>query len=279
MKFGEGFMIEIFLDEFHFSTLWNGGIFLFCAFIIICYFFMIPSKGKVKAIHTISFLLGMIILFLAAGSPLNIIGRLTLQAHMYQIVGLLFVAAPLLVIGWRPKSWISQKISWMQRMLDYLRKPATAIIILTVFFYSYHMPFMFDIARMELYWNHFFMLGLFIAALNFWPAFFYYWLDNRVRWYAMAIQISAFLPYCFYGLLASTGIYQTYNDPAVFLESLKVCIPVDLQMPDEFYIGFLPFDPVYEQQMGILIFLFSIALVSVITLVWAQRQTKNEKAL
>ncbi|GAA0337896.1 MULTISPECIES: cytochrome c oxidase assembly protein [Oceanobacillus] len=270
-------MIAIFLDEFHFSTLWNGGIFLFCAFMIVCYFFMIPSKGKSGMLYIISFLFGMVVLFLSVGSPLNIIGRLTLQAHMYQIVGLLFVAAPLLVIGWRPKSWISEKISWIQSALAYFRKPAVAITLLTVFFYGYHLPFMFDIARIELYWNHFFMMCLFLAALNFWAAFFYYWLNNRVRWYATAVQISAFLPYCFYGLLAGSGIYQTYKDPAVFLESLRVCIPVDLQMPDEFYIGFLPFDPVYEQQMGILIFLFSIALVFVITLVWSQRQFKNEK--
>lgn len=270
-------MIAIFLDEFHFSTLWNGGIFLFCAFIIICYFFMIPSKGEQRLLHTVSFLLGMLILFLAVGSPLNIIGRLTLQAHMFQIIGLLFVAAPLLVVGWRPKAWVSQKISWIRGALAFLRKPAVAIMILSVLFYSYHLPVMFDIARLELFWNHFFMFGLTLAALNFWSAFFYYWLDNRVRWYATAIQISAFLPYCFYGLLARTGIYQTYNDPKVFLESLKVCIPVDLQMSDEFYINFLPFDPVYEQQMGILIFLFSIALVFVIALVWAQKQFKNEK--
>ncbi|WP_280530103.1 cytochrome c oxidase assembly protein [Oceanobacillus sp. J11TS1] len=238
---------------------------------------MIPSKGKHKLLHSTSFIFGMFILFIAAGSPLNIIGRLTLQAHMFQIVGLLFVAAPLLVVGWKPKAWISQKIGWVARTLAFLRKPTIAIIILSILFYSYHVPFMFDIARLELFWNHFFMFGLFLAALNFWSAFFYYWLDNRIRWYAMAMQISAFLPYCFYGLLASSGIYKTYNDPEVFLAALKVCIPVDLQMADEFYIGFLPFDPVYEQQMGILIFLFSIALVSVISLVWAQKQFKNGK--
>lgn len=127
-------MIAIFLDEFHFSTLWNGGIFLFCAFMIVCYFFMIPSKGKSGMLYIISFLFGMVVLFLSVGSPLNIIGRLTLQAHMYQIVGLLFVAAPLLVIGWRPKSWISEKISWIQSALAYFRKPAVAITLLTVFF-------------------------------------------------------------------------------------------------------------------------------------------------
>lgn len=271
-------MIAIFIDEFHFSTLWNGGIFLFCAFIIICYFFMISSKGKHTLGHTVAFLLGMIALFLVAGSPLNIIGRLTLQAHMYQIVGLLFIAAPLLVIGWRPKSWTSKKWEWLDRTFAFCRKPLIAIILLSVFFYSYHMPWMFDIARIELYWNYFFMLGLFLAALNFWSAFFYYWLDNRARWYSMAVQISAFLPYCFYGLLSSTGIYQTYKDPDIFLQALEVCLPVDLEMPDDFYIAFLPFDPVYEQQMGILIFLFSMALVFVIALVWAQRQLKQNSS-
>ena len=92
-------MLDIMLEEFPFASLWNTGIFLFIAFAAIIYLFLLPQEKNHRLWKTVFFFIGLIVLFIATGSPINIIGRIQFSVHIIQVVLLCLIAPPLLLIG------------------------------------------------------------------------------------------------------------------------------------------------------------------------------------
>ncbi|BAC13026.1 hypothetical conserved protein [Oceanobacillus iheyensis HTE831] len=257
-------MIEIFLNEFHFSTLWNAGILLFCLLYIICYFFVLPvteSGSMKKAVLTI---LGVTILFIAIGSPLNIIARLTFQGHMIQILLLTVVSAPLLVAGWKPIK--INTFSFVHTCVSWLTKPWVSMLLLLSFFYGYHLPVVFDFARLELYWNHFFLFGLFISCILFWISILYKIKVSEKLWLYAGIHHLFLIPYFLFLYTANEGVYRVYSDITLFMSAIEVCLPVEINYPEQFYASLLPFDPVIHQQTGVVLFWISSCLIYIIVL-------------
>lgn len=257
-------MIEIFLNEFHFSTLWNAGILLFCLLYIIGYFFILPasdSGGMKKGILT---LLGVTTLFLAVGSPLNIIARLTFQGHMIQLMLLIVISAPLLVAGWKPIKINTN--SFVHTCVDWLTKPWSSMLLLQIFFYGYHLPVVFDFARIELYWNHFFLLGLFSTSILFWISILYKVKVSEKRWLYAGIHHILLIPYFLFLYTANEGVYRVYSDITLFMSAIEVCLPVEINFPEQFYATLLPFDPIVHQQTGVVLFWISSCLIYIIVL-------------
>lgn len=98
-------MLDIILDEFHFSTLWNGEILLFGLFSAIIYLFLLPEEKNHSIWKTILFFTGLIVLFISIRSPINVIARIKLSTHIKQLILLLLVVPPLLIIGFKTKLW------------------------------------------------------------------------------------------------------------------------------------------------------------------------------
>lgn len=264
-------MIEIFLDEFHFSTLWNAGLLLFSLFYLICYFFLLPAATSLKkAILTV---LGIIIAFLAIGSPLNIVARLTFQAHMVQLVLLLLIAAPLIVIGWKPTGL--DKIIWLKNLGKWFTHPLAAFILFLLFFYGYHIPAIFDMVRIELYWNHFFLFGLFSTSILLWVAILHRFRDKNKRWLYAGILHLFLIPYLIYIYVASEGVYRVYTDVDLFMSALAVCLPEDVNIPEQYYVSLLPFDPVQHQQAGIVIYWVASSLIFIALIYLKQWQERK----
>src|SRR5690625_5096726 len=129
-------MLDIILDEFHFSTMWNGGIFLFLIFGLIIYFFLLPEDDKFSVKKAIMFVAGIITLFAALGSPLNVIGRIQFSTHIIQLILLLFVSPPLLILGFKNKIFEKVKsISFLDKTFQFLIRPLTATILFQALFY------------------------------------------------------------------------------------------------------------------------------------------------
>lgn len=267
-------MIEIFLDEFHFSTLWNAGLLLFSLFYLICYFFLLPASINLKkAIFTV---VGIIIALLAIGSPLNIVARLTFQAHMIQLVLLLLIAAPLIVIGWKPTGL--HKITWLKNIGQWFTHPLPALILFLLFFYGYHIPVIFDMARIELYWNHFLLFGLFSTSILLWVAILHRFRDKNKRWLYAGILHLLLIPYLIYIYTASEGVYRVYTDVDLFMSALAVCLPEDVNIPQEYYVTLLPFDPVQHQQAGIVMYWVASSLIF-ITLIFLKQYQERIRIL
>ncbi|MFD1335047.1 cytochrome c oxidase assembly protein [Oceanobacillus iheyensis] len=214
-----------------------------------------------KAVLTI---LGVTTLFIAIGSPLNIIARLTFQGHMIQILLLTVVSAPLLVAGWKPIK--INTFSFVHTCVSWLTKPWVSMLLLLSFFYGYHLPVAFDFARLELYWNHFFLFGLFISCILFWISILYRIKVSEKLWLYAGIHHLFLIPYFLFLYTANEGVYRVYSDITLFMSAIEVCLPVEINYPEQFYASLLPFDPVMHQQTGVVLFWISSCLIYIIVL-------------
>ncbi|MHA6251582.1 cytochrome c oxidase assembly protein [Oceanobacillus sp. CAU 1775] len=245
-------MLEIILDEFHFSTLWNGGIFIYIGFIFVIYFLLLPQDKKYPIWKQLAFVLGMLAVFAALGSPINIIARIQFSTHIVQLILLLLVAPPLLIIGFKNEIIERAKeIKVLKSILSFLQKPAVGLISFFAIFYIYHIPAVFNYARLDLFINYFFMLALLFTAILLWLPIVS---PNRMQakgkqLYALLIFI-LFVPYSLLLFFFENSLYIVYSDAELFLQTLEACIPNLDGIPPELAASLLPFDPVYEQVKG-----------------------------
>lgn len=267
-------MLDIILDEFHFSTLWNGGIFLFTMFAAIIYFFLLPASKKHSWWKSFAFLLGLIVIFIAIASPLNVTGRIKFSTHSLQLVLLLLVAPPLLIAGFKTAILERMKsIGSMKKVMIVLTKPVVATVLFQIVFYSYHIPFMFNFARLDLYLNYFFLLALFLSSVLLWIAILSPdQLSRGQKWKYSFVNVILLTPFSVILFFANTGLYAIYSDINLFMSALALCLPDLTDVPPEFFASLLPFDPVHEQWLGAIIF-FAGKLISfaVVTFLSAKR--------
>jgi len=129
---------------------------------------------QVKTGQTVSFLLGMLFMFLALVSPLDELGDSYLfSAHMVQHLVLTIVGPPLLVIGtpaWFLKPIVRNKVAF--RIAKALTYPAVAFVLYNADFWLWHAPPLYN-ATLENQNIHILEHLTFIAfgILNWWPIF------------------------------------------------------------------------------------------------------------
>jgi len=128
----------------------------------------------VKTGQTVSFLLGILFMFLSLVSPLDELGDSYLfSAHMVQHLVLTVVGPPLLVIGtpgWFIKPLVRNKIAF--RVAKALTYPAVAFVLYNVDFWLWHAPPLYN-ATLENQNIHILEHLTFIVfgILNWWPIF------------------------------------------------------------------------------------------------------------
>ncbi|WP_085992857.1 cytochrome c oxidase assembly protein [Oceanobacillus senegalensis] len=267
-------MLEIILDEFHASTLWNGGIFIYTAFAVIIYFFLLPSSKHHSIWRIIAFLAGILAVYVSLGSPLNIIGRIKFSTHIIQLVLLLLIAPPLLIIGFKME--IIERIrkkAIVEKIIAIITKPIIAVSLFYVLFYVYHIPFVFNSIRLDLFLNYLAMLVLFIAAILVWiPLIRPNRLFGKRRWLYGLVHIILFIPYGAILLAANVGLYSLYTDIDLFMSSIIVCLPDAEYLTPEFYQSLLPFDPVQEQKTGGIYLLISQVVIFTLSTLLSSRK-------
>lgn len=249
-------MLEIIMEEYHFSTLWNGGIMIFCLFAAIVYLFILPASKNHPLWKTILFMVGLTAIFAAIGSPINIEGRMRLSTHILQLLLLLFIAPPLLVAGFKTEVLgFAKKVPWLEKGLQILNSPLLAVILFCLFFYGYHIPAVFNLARMDLYLNYFFMFGLFLSSVLLWVQIVKAGGKKKQHRNYAVLTMLLLLPFSLLLFVSGEGIYAVYSDVDFFISAMELCLPALDTLSEDFYIALLPFDPVYEQQLGGIMFL------------------------
>lgn len=270
-------MLEIFLDEFHVSTLWNGGIVLFTLFAIIAYIFILPS-GKDHTIgKSVLFYVGLVALFIALGSPVNVIARMKYSTHIIQLIFLLIIAPPFLIYGFKKESIKKMReIEFIDRICNKLRvltKPRNAFIIFFALFYLYHVPFFFNFVRIDLFLNYLLFFALFVAAILLWIPVISekstLTAKQKIRYGLLSIVF--FIPYSIILFMANEGIYALYTNVELFTSSLALCVPDVRNVPPEFFLSLLPYDPVEEQHLGGIILLISQIILIIGFTIWGTK--------
>ena len=132
----------------------------------------IPDAGRVKPSQKLAFGLGVLALFVAAGTPVHDLGEEYLfSAHMVQHLLFQMAVAPLLIVG--VPSWLWEGLLAGPRMRPVMRvllHPLVGLASINLWMVIYHMPSVFNTAQ-HVGAFHFFTHILFVATAfqMWWP--------------------------------------------------------------------------------------------------------------
>ncbi|WP_010093827.1 cytochrome c oxidase assembly protein [Ornithinibacillus scapharcae] len=240
-------MLDIMLEEFPFSSLWNAGVFLFIAFTAVIYLFLLPQEKGHSFTRKVSFLFGLVLIFIAAGSPLNIFGRIQFSAHIIQVIILSFIAPPLLVIGMKYN--LFKKLPLLEKSVLFMSRPYIAISLFFLVLYAYHYPPIFDQARVDLYGNYIYLFLLFGSAMLLWGTLIPIPGKKQLLYYHL-FCVLGIIPLGIILMLSKDVLYHAYTDLDTFTQALQVCLPPGQQISEELVLLILPFQPIPEQHLG-----------------------------
>ncbi|MEN8662642.1 MAG: cytochrome c oxidase assembly protein [Lentimonas sp.] len=182
-----------------------------------------PLRGKISPTakypwaKAVLFYSGLIITYLAVGSPLDQIGEQFLfSAHMVQHMLLVYFSTTLFIYG--TPSWLIDhllKPEGVRKVMSVLTHPACGGLLFTVIYTAWHVPGLYELAlrdkRMHIL-EHWTMFGL--ALFMLWP---YLTLSKRVprrsfgiRMVGMFLLMVGQLPVFAFLTLAGEAIYPTY---------------------------------------------------------------------
>jgi len=108
-----------------------------------------PALTRFPLKRSTSFYFGVFVAYIAVGSPLDQIGESFLfSAHMMQHMLLIYISAPLIVIGLPPEILdpLLLKYQRIQKFLRFLVHPLTAGILFNLSFSVWHFPELYDAA-------------------------------------------------------------------------------------------------------------------------------------
>ncbi|WP_449538827.1 cytochrome c oxidase assembly protein [Ferdinandcohnia sp. Marseille-Q9671] len=275
-------MISQILDGFSFHAQWNGGIIFFTLILSVLYMFLLPTPQGHKLYKTISFVGSMLLILLAVGSPLNLLGRMLFRAHIIQIVAILLIAAPLLVVG--VKTELLQKTltnNGIKKIYRFFTHPLFAIVLFHGLFIGYHIPVVFDWIRTGYFTNYFFLIGLIVAAVFLWwpiigPIPEHDPLSLRQKLTYIVVNIVLFVPVTVFLLLANGELYTVYSDTSQMLAAIALCMPLGEEVPPDLLETLLPYPPLSEQKNGAIILFVSQALIFGLSAIWLVMKNRKK---
>ena len=253
------------LEYFGFRALWSP---LFLAFVLAAaaVYLWLTGPGRklfkdlepVSAGKKISFLSGLFVLYVALGSPLDLLAHLLFSAHMVSMALAFLIAPPLIMIG--IPGWLIRPLTndrWFKAFLK-INHPIITVLLFNVLFSFYHMPVIHDFVMTHFTVHTVYYIVLMISAFMMW------WpivsplpeLVNmpslRKIFYIMANGV-LLTPACAFIIFAGEPLFATYTDPETWARALTYCVPSDAAQllnqfsgPQTFYI--LPARD--DQQLG-----------------------------
>jgi len=252
------------LEQFGFRALWSPYFFIILLLLTLLYFaFLFRHQKRVEEEglskrQGVLFVFSVLLLYLIKGSPLDLLGHLMFTFHMVQMA-LLYLLLPPLFIAAVP-DWLWKRIIGLPFVKPAFRlftKPILALVLFNGLFSFYHVPFIFDFVKTNVFYHELYTAVLFFfAIIMWWP------LVNRVeeenelsglKKIAYLIADSILLtPACALIIFSGKPLYQTYLSGELWVKSLHLCVPADMLAslgpidPEVFQI--MP--PLYDQQLG-----------------------------
>jgi len=154
-----------------------------------------------------SFLCGMLVLWLSIASPIDGFADVLLSAHMVQHFLLMSVVPPLIVLGapvvpllrGLPRGLVKSFLApifawrWLRTMGDFLSAPVVAWLLFNLDFLSWHVPSAYDIALQNEHVHDFEHICFLVTSLLFWWVVVHPW-PSRIHsndWRVLLFLISA----------------------------------------------------------------------------------------
>ncbi|OXT17194.1 hypothetical protein B9K06_12605 [Bacillus sp. OG2] len=206
---------------------WNPFLLILVVLITWVYFYLQrrwAASYLVSSLRRLSFVLGLITLFIVFGSPLHILGDSYLfSAHMLQQSLVYIVMPPLLLLG-LPKPIVAFVLVHFQKFKFFklLTNPLISLVLFNVLFSFYHIPIIFDTLVSNTVYHSFSHIILTITAFLMWipvipPTKSTDVLSNMKKIAYLFGAGVLLTPACALIIFAENPIYQTYSDaPQIF---------------------------------------------------------------
>ena len=204
-------------------------------FIVVCigiaYFvFMIRNRLLMQDIKPLLFSLGLLLLYLAIGSPLLSISYLSFSFHMIQMSFLYFIIPPLLLLGIPQQLYktIVNKTVIKKYDLSYL-SPHASLILFSALFLLYHLPVFLSVISQHTFFQTGYIAVLFIVSFRMWwpltsPDVKQRFTASKKKKYLM--QSSMYLmPACL--LFIISALLADMGNPFLGQMAAHLCLPAD----------------------------------------------------
>lgn len=257
------------LEYFTFTAVWSP-VFLALMLMVTGGYFVLIGPGSerwakgdshVSVGRKLLFVTGMMLLYLAQGGPVELLGHMMFSFHMLSMALSYLLAPPLLMLGLPP--WVWRRVTSYLAVsplskLKVLVRPVVAAVVFNGLFSFYHLPVVHDYVMLHFAIHRLYYIVLFIAAVLMW------WtlvnpLPERAGVQGLKKMGFIFLnmvlltPACGLIIFADEPLYATYSDPAVWARAMGYCVSGDPTMllrqfgGPEFF-GYLQLD--IDQQVG-----------------------------
>lgn len=164
--------------------------------------------------RAISFLLGLLSLWIALASPFDTFSSFVLTAHMLQHMTLMMLAPPLILLGapviplvrglpvFAAREFAGPFLNWRvaNRVGDALTHPIVALLLMGTVMFAWHTPRLYELALASSSWHEFEHACFFLASLVFWWPVIQPW-PSRTRWPRWAV-----VPYLLVADLENTAL-------------------------------------------------------------------------
>ncbi|HEY0829084.1 MAG TPA: cytochrome c oxidase assembly factor CtaG [Bacilli bacterium] len=254
------------LDHFDFQSLWSPWFMILMMLIIGLYFAMIgPLRHRFSGSAPVGigkqslFVTGIILYYIAQGSPLYLLGHLMFSAHMVSMSLAYLIVPPLILLGlpvWFLRSLIN--LPAIKKMITFLTHPIFTLLLFNMLFSFYHFPMVFDYIM-----THYFIHAVYFMALLA-AAFLMWWtivcpvpeMDRLSELKKMGFIFAngvLLTPACALIIFANTTLYGTFSDPHTWADALGYCVPANTAFLIERFSGpefFALVPPLEDQQLG-----------------------------
>jgi putative membrane protein len=228
------------LQIFGFHALWSPYYLMFIILLALLYFFITgPWREKLGGANTskpsfgqqVWFYLGLVILYIIKGSPIDLLSHISFIAHMIQMA-FYYLVFPIFIIKGIPV-WIWQKIveiSGLKSIIKLCTKPLIAVIMFNFLFSMFHLPVILDFSKSHQFTHSAITTIVLIAAFfMWWPLF------SPIKEFQIQKPLLRVLyifgngilitPACALIIFSPEPLYNTYTNMEAWATALSLCVP------------------------------------------------------
>lgn len=254
------------LQYFGWTAQWSPYFLVFLILIGLLYFLGIGKfRDRFKDSESVStkmkvyFVSGLAVIYIAHGSPLDLLGHLIFSAHMTSMALAFLIAPPLILLGlpdWMLRPVMNRFFSGRASVLFH---PLTTILAFNGLFSFYHFPAVHDYVMTHYFVHTLYYIILYASSLLMW----WYMVSPLPDWRRLSdlkrlgyVFVAGVLltPACALIIFAKDPLYAIYSDPATWTQALGYCAPgVDVAWLLQQTGGpsfFALIEPLHDQQLG-----------------------------
>lgn len=273
------------LQIFGFRAMWSPYFFLFVLSLAVLYFlFTGPLRSKFGDVikptkaQQVFFYIGLILLYIVKGSPIDLLSHIIMSAHMIQMA-ILYLLFPIFIIRGLPV-WV---LEWfiglpvIKKIFKLVNRPLVSLAMFSSLFTIYHIPLIFDYSKSSQ------VAHISITLLLLLTAFIMWWpivtpiiklsLENPLL--KMAYLLGNILMVsiaCALIIFATKPMYMAYSSNGAWLQSLSLCVPGDVLAGISGDLTgadmFSPLSAKDDQQLGGIIMMFMQQIIFGFVIAW-----------